>query len=280
MEALLDQIRRERGLDLGSYKPSFIQRRLAVRLRARGCPDYAAYGRLLLQDPEEYGPLLNALTINLTRFFRDSTTFQAIEKICLTELLRIRASSRRLRIWSAGCAAGEEPYSLAIMLREVLGSALRRWQVEIIATDVDKAVLERARQGLYDHYSFQGLVPRYEDWIERYFSPNHKRQLSDEIRNMVSFRHLDLMRDPPPANLDLLLCRNVLIYFDRELQDRLYRAFYEALRTAGFLVLGKTEILPLTWSQSFVPVDLREHIYRRSAPEQDAVGQDVRPRGR
>lgn len=267
MEALLDQIRRERGLDLKSYKPSFVQRRLTVRLRARGCSDYAAYGQLLRTDPEEYGPLLNALTINLTRFFRDGTTFQAIEETCLTELVKMRASSRRLRIWSAGCAAGEEPYSLAIMLREALGPALRRWQVEIIATDVDEEVLERARQGLYDHYSFQGLAPRYEAWIEHYFAPGPKRQLGDEIRDMVSFRRHDLVRDPPPANLNLILCRNVLIYFDRELQDRLYRAFHEALRTKGFLVLGKTEILPLTWSQSFVPVDLREHIYRRSAPE-------------
>jgi chemotaxis methyl-accepting protein methylase len=279
LEALLDQIRRERGLDLRSYKPSFVQRRLAVRLRARGCPDCAAYGQLLLRDPEEYGPLLNALTINLTRFFRDATTFQALEEIYLPELLKMRASSRRLRIWSAGCAAGEEPYSLAIMLREALGSALRRWQVEIIATDVDKEVLKRARRGLYDHYSFQGLAPRYAAWVERYFSPDHKRQLSDEVRNMVSFRHLDLVCDPPPANLDLLLCRNVLIYFDRELQDRLYRAFYEALRTEGLLVLGKTEILPMTWSQTFVPVDLREHIYRRSAPKQTIAGQGVGPQG-
>jgi chemotaxis methyl-accepting protein methylase len=267
LEALLDQIRRERGLDLRLYKPSFLERRLAVRLRARGCSDYTAYGKLLFRDPEEYGPLLNTLTINLTRFFRDATTFQVIEEKYLPELLKVRASSRRLRIWSAGCAAGEEPYSLAIMLCEIMGSALRRWQVEIIATDVDEDVLETARRGLYESFSFQGLAPRYETWIERYFSPGQKRQLSDEIRPMVSFQHFDLVRDPPPANLDLLLCRNVLIYFDRELQDRLYRAFHEALRTEGFLVLGKTEILPLTWSQSFVPVDLREHIYRRSVPK-------------
>jgi chemotaxis protein methyltransferase CheR len=197
LEALLDQIRRERGLDLRSYKPSFLQRRLAVRLRARECPDYTAYGQLLRRDPEEYGPLLDALTVNLTRFFRDGTTFQAIEEKYLPELLRAHASSRRLRVWSAGCAAGEEPYSLAIMLREVMGSALRRWQVEIVATDVDEKVLETARRGLYESFSFQGLAPQYEAWVERYFTPGPGRQLSDEIRAMVSFRRHDHSRFTP-----------------------------------------------------------------------------------
>jgi chemotaxis protein methyltransferase CheR len=264
VEALLEQIRQERGFDLGSYKPSFLQRRLAVRLRARGCPDYASYGQLLRREPEEYGPLLDVLTINLTRFFRDATTFQAIEDKFLPELLKSRSSKRRLRLCSAGCAAGEEPYSLAIMLRESLGADLCRWQVEILATDVDEKVLEKARQGLYDPFSFQGLASHYQPWVERYFTPGPKRQLAAEVRDMVTFQRHDLVRDPLPADLDLLLCRNVLIYFDRQQQDRLYHAFHQALQADGFLVLGKTEIMPMAWGRHFVPVDRREHIYRRA----------------
>ena len=263
VKALLEQIRQERGVDLGSYKPSFLQRRLAMRLRARGCPDYAAYRQLLRREPAEYGPLLDALTINLTRFFRDATAFQAIEEKLLPELLQSRSSKRRLRVWSAGCAAGEEPYSLAIMLCECLGADLPRWRLEIMATDVDDKVLEKARQGLYGPFSFQGLAPRYQAWIDRYFIPGPQRQLAAEVRGMVTFRHHDLVQDPPPADLDLLLCRNVLIYFDRQQQDRLYPTFHQVLRADGFLVLGKTEIMPMAWGRHFAPVDRREHIYRR-----------------
>jgi chemotaxis methyl-accepting protein methylase len=268
MEMLVEEIRRERGFDLGSYKPSFLQRRLAIRMRARNCPDYTSYGRLLRREPEEYGPLLNALAINLTRFFRDPTTFQAIEEKCLPALLEARAAERRLRIWSAGCAAGEEPYSLAIILREKLGALLRRWQIEILATDVDENALEKARQGLYGPFSFQGVAADYQAWIERYFTAGHKhRQLTAEVRAMVSLQRHDLTQDSPPGDLDLLLCRNVLIYFDGALQDRLYRAFHKALRPEGFLVLGKTEIMPMVWGHLFAPVDLREHIYRRIGPD-------------
>jgi chemotaxis protein methyltransferase CheR len=266
VQALLEQIRQERGIDLASYKSSFLQRRLAVRLRARGCPDFAAYRQLLHHEPAEYGPLLDALTINLTRFFRDGTTFQAIEEKLLPELLQSRSAKRRLHLWSAGCAAGEEAYSLAIMLRECLGADLSRWRLEILATDLDSKALEKARQGLYDPFSFQGLAPCYQPWIERYFTPGPQRQLAAEVRGMVTFNQHDFIQDPPPPDLDLLLCRNVLIYFDRPQQDRLYCAFHQALRAGGFLVLGKAEIMPLAWSRHFVPVDRREHIYRRIDP--------------
>jgi chemotaxis methyl-accepting protein methylase len=266
VQALLEQIRQERGIDLSSYKPSFLQRRLAMRMRARGCPDYAAYRQLLCRDPAEYGPLLDALTINLTRFFRDATTFQAIQEKLLPELLQCRASKRRLRVWSAGCAAGEEAYSLAIILRECLGTDLPRWRLEILATDLDSKVLDKARQGLYDSFSFQGLAPHYQPWAERYFTPGPQRQLAAEVRGMVTFQQHNLIQDPPPPDLDLILCRNVLIYFDRPQQDRLYPAFHQALRADGCLVLGKAEIMPLAWSRHFVPLDRREHIYRRIAP--------------
>jgi chemotaxis methyl-accepting protein methylase len=267
LKALLEQIRQDRGLDLGSYKPSFLQRRLAVRLRARGCPDYGAYRNLLRRDPEEYGPLLDTLSINLSRFFRDGATFQALEARFLPELIQTCAARQRLRAWSAGCSAGEEPYSLALLLREVLGPEWPHWRVEILASDIDEKALARARAGRYPPTSFQGIDARYQPWIERYFVPGPQHELAAGIRALVSFHELDLTRDAVPANLDLILCRNVLIYFDREQQERLYCSFHQALRADGLLVLGKTEMLPMSWSQQFLPVDLREHIYRKRPKE-------------
>ncbi|MBN1888691.1 MAG: protein-glutamate O-methyltransferase CheR [Thermoflexales bacterium] len=263
LESLLEQVRQERGLELGHYKPAFLQRRLAARMHARGCADYAAYGRLL-QEPGEYRAMLDALTINMTRFFRDATTFQLIEEKLLPKLLELKAPQRRLRIWSAGCASGEEPYSLAIMLHERFGPALRGWHVELMAADVEEKALETARLGSYSTYSFQGLSPRHQAWIERHFTPGPPRQLAAGVRAMVSFQQHDLALQPPPAELDLLLCRNVLIYFERKMQDRLYGAFHQALGASGFLVLGKTDIMPMAWSQHFTPVEIREHIYSPS----------------
>ncbi len=264
LAALLEQVRQERQVDLRCYKTSFLQRRLAVRLRARDCPDYTAYAKLLRREPEEYGPLLEVLSIRMTRFFRDATTFQAIEEKVLPDLLARRAAERRLRLWSAGCAAGEEPYSLALVARAALGPALPEWKVEIIATDTDTRALQQAASGQYEAQSFQGVAAHYQPLVERYFSPGPTRQLAAEVRAMVTLQRHDLSRDPIPANLDMILCRNVLIYFDHDQQTRLYQAFYDALRSGCFLVLGKSEILPMAWGQRFAAVELREHIYRKS----------------
>jgi chemotaxis protein methyltransferase CheR len=154
------------------------------------------------------------------------------------------------------------------MLRETLGPALRRWQIDILGSDMDRKALERAREGLYDPFSFEQLAPRYQEWIERYVTSGPQHRLDADIRAMVSFQYHDLLRDAPPAQVDLLLCRNVLIYFDRELQERLYRAFHEAVRADGYLVLGKTEVLPMAWAKHFPSVNPREHIYRRAEPDQ------------
>ncbi len=267
LERLLEQVRNDRGIDLTFYKHSFLRRRLETRLRARGCLDYDAYGRVLRQEPEEYTALLEAFSINLTRFFRDESTFRALEERTLPALLEQRSDVRRLSLWSAGCAGGEEPYSLAILLREVLGPDLPRWRLSILAGDRDEKALERARAGRYDAFSFRELSPRYRQWVQRHFTPGPEFQLTEPVRRMVTFARHDLLEDPFPPDLDLILCRNVLIYFEREQQERLYRAFYQALRPDGFFVLGKTEVLPIAWSRHFPVVEIQEHIYRRAVLE-------------
>ena len=163
--ALLDKVRRERGLDCRQYKISFLKRRLAVRLRARKVESYREYMRLL--DDEEYKKLFEALTINLSYFFRDTSVFKALRDEVLEPLLRRKEEQGRLslRIWSAGCASGEEPYSVAILLREILGKEIDRWRISLLATDLDVGALERAKRGVYGECSLRGVDPAY---IARY----------------------------------------------------------------------------------------------------------------
>ena len=263
---LLDQIRQDRGLDLEPYKRTFLERRLAIRLHACQCPDYTSYTRLLRSDPAEYEPLLNALRIHVTRFFRDESTFDSLRLKILPALLQARAAQRKLRLWCAGAASGEEPYSLAILVCSLLGASLPAWHVSIEATDIDHRSIERARHGLFAAYSFKDMSPAYLELVETYLeSDGTHRQALPVLRSIVNFKVHDLTRDACPPDLDLLLCRNVLIYFDRLEQERLYGSFYQVIRENGYLVLGKSEILPLNWARRFVPADAREHIYRRSA---------------
>ena len=258
--ALLDEVRRERGLDCRQYKINFLKRRLSVRLRARGVESYREYTRLL--DDDEYEKLFEALTINLSYFFRDSTTFEALREKVLKPLIREKAKQRSqlMRIWSAGCASGEEPHSIAILLHELLGADLEDWRISIRATDLDARALEKARKGVYNEFSFRGADPAY---IERYFTPLSGKEysLKPEIKALVKFERHDLLADPPPRRLDLILCRNVLIYFSRQQQERLFSIFCDALNEKGCLVTGKTEILSPFASKLFQPLDWREHIY-------------------
>ena len=263
LDSLLKRICRERGLDCTQYKPSFLKRRLAVRLRARGVESYQAYARLL--DDDEYDDLFCALTINLTRFFRDATTYAALRDEVLQPLVQERNGQgrRQFQAWSAGCASGEEPYSLAILLHQLLGRQSADWQIRILGTDLDRRMLERARSGIFGPFSFRGT--QWPD-LDRFFvAAEGGHAVVPEVMRWVRFRRHDLIREKPPGRFDLILCRNVLIYFGRPQQVRLCTAFQQALKAGGVLVLGKTEILPREVAGLFETVNLREHIYRKLA---------------
>jgi len=262
LKTLLDKIRRERGFDGTQYKPAYLKRRLAVRLRARGMSSYSEYMALLDEDPAEYEHLLQALSINLSYFFRDPEVYRAVRRQVLRPLLerRMREGRRMVRIWSAGCASGEEPYSLAILLCELLRDDLPRWHVRIWGTDRDATVLEQARQARFNAMQLKDTPPQY---VARYFTYNGEYHLDPRIQAMVTFREHDLLRDPPLKRVDLIFCRNVLIYFTRQQHDRIYRSFHQALLSGGHLVLGKTEILMSPALALFEPVDMRERIYRK-----------------
>ncbi len=263
-DALLDHVRRERGLDCSQYKDSFLRRRLAVRMRARGadtCQDYLA---MLRSDPAEFDAFLAVLTINLSYFFRDRAAFDALRHAVLATLVarRSRAGRRHLAVWSAGCAGGEEPYSVAMILADLLGSALSRWDVRIRATDVDAAALDHARRGVYRATSFQDLRAGF---VERYFvRSGDTYTLQPAIRQLVTFRQHDLTTASSLSCYDLVLCRNVLIYFAREHQEGIVRHLLGYLEPGGYLMLGMAEMLPLALSVRLEAVDGRLRIYRKN----------------
>lgn len=252
-------LRASRGFDLGMYKDRCIKRRIAARIRKLGYAGAAPYIERLKNDAAEGDALLEALSIHVSQFFRNPATFLVLERQVLPALIeRVRRSGRQeLRLWSAGCAGGEEPYSLALLLAELAPAGL---EVVIEATDLSPAVLERARTGLFDP---QRLIEMPPGVLDRYFRAEGGRYRLDEtIRRMVRFSQHDLLLARPYPRVDLILCRNVLIYFSREEQDQILQRFAQALVPGGILVLGRAEAL-LGVSRHYFHADFPvERIYR------------------
>lgn len=260
LSALLAQITGARGLSCDGYKPNCLRRRLAVRMRARGAHSYADYAAILAADTGEYDRLLDALTINVTKFFRNRETWDVLAERVLPTLGD--AADGGLRCWSAGCATGEEPYSIAILLLEEARRGARRAAPgRVDATDLDPTVLARARDGAYRPAALEETPPAF---VGRYFTGTDPCVVAEPVRALVTFHRHDLLREPPPAPpYDLIMCRNVVIYFERANQERLYHAFADALRPGGVLVLGKVETLVGDVRQRFKLEDVRERVYRR-----------------
>jgi chemotaxis protein methyltransferase CheR len=260
--ALLAQVERVRGLSLRSYKDKCLRRRLAVRMRARGVHTFGEYAALLGRVPEEYDLLVTALAINVTKFFRNPETFAALRRLVIEPLWQ---RGTPVRVWSAGCASGEEAYSLSLLFHEAAGhrpSAVRG-RVRIDATDLDPGALDDLRRAEYPRPAVEDLPAPL---LERYFSPGPPFRLDPHVAACVRPRLHDLTREPPPdPPYDLILCRNVVIYFDRPMQERLFALFADALAPGGHLVLGKVETLFGPARTMLQLVDARERLYRRAA---------------
>ncbi len=269
LEQLLMKVERARGLRLTSYKQPCLKRRIAVRMRARGVHTYGDYGRLLDRTPDEYDLLLDALTINVTKFFRNTESFALLRDRVVPDLVQ---HPPPVRVWSAGCASGEEPYSLAILFCEALAarSADLRSRVTIQATDLDPGALAALERASYAAPAVED-VPA--DLKQRYFSAGPPFQVKEAARRLVHGRRHDLTREAPPEPpYDLIVCRNVVIYFDRPTQERLFQSFFEALRPGGWLLLGKVETLFGAARNRFRLEDARERLFRRPEHPADASG--------
>jgi chemotaxis methyl-accepting protein methylase len=263
--ALTRRISEGSGLTLEAYKDKCIRRRIAVRMRACGVHTYGEYLALLEQTPDEYERLRDALTINVTRFYRNAETWNLLRRSLLPRLCQ--EPRGELRAWSAGCSSGEEAYTLAVLLADELdrsGHPERLERVVIDATDIDRLSLDRAKAACYRR---EALVEMPPELVSTYFEPGRDdRRVVERVRRRVFVRRLDLSRESPlRRDYQLILCRNVAIYFDRPMQERLFHAFTEALAPGGYLVLGKVETLLGTARDRLALLDPRERVYRRSA---------------
>ena len=258
--ALTEKITRERGFGCASYKEKCVRRRIAVRMRARGVNTFAEYGQVLDRDRHEYDLLLDALTINVTKFFRNPETFAAIDREIVPAMYaRVEP---QLRIWSAGCASGEEPYSLAMLMhRYAIAQGKRFERVDVLGTDLDRASLAAAERAVYLEPT---LADTPAELRQMYFAMQPPYRISRDVRARVQFRRHDLLREPFPESQHLIVCRNVIIYFDRSTQEELFERFAAALLPGGFLVLGRVETLFGPARTMFAPVDNRERLFRRT----------------
>lgn len=261
LDAFLLDLRAQSGLDFTQYKKPTILRRLHQRMAAANCEQLADYFAYARAHPEEYQLLVQRFLINVTEFFRDPEVFSALREQVLTNLLPYaRTHGGTLRCWSAGCANGEEAYSLAMLVAEALGSELEQFQVRIFATDADPEAIAFARRSVYPASAF-AEVP--EELITHYFTRDEERYTAKKrLRSLLVFGQHDLSQRAPFPQLDLVLCRNVLIYFAPELQERALQLFAYSLREGGLLVLGKAEA-PGAFARHFQIQDKQAKIYLR-----------------
>jgi chemotaxis protein methyltransferase CheR len=234
----------ELGISLADSKRELVYRRLSRRLRALQLSDFESYLRLIDErDPQELQNFCNALTTNLTSFFREPHHFEFLADELLPAIERNNAASRRIRIWSAGCSSGEEAYSAAMVALETLGH-LRGWSIRILATDIDSNVLELARRGIYNGEALEKVdAARLVRWFQRVGRSRHYR-VCQEVRQLVAFRRLNLIERWPMAGpFDVILCRNVIIYFDRATQRQVIEQMSRLQRPGDHLILGHSELL-------------------------------------
>jgi two-component system CheB/CheR fusion protein len=266
LELILEKLRIARNVDFRNYKRATLRRRIERRVADRRCQDVDEYIALLDREPLELDSLLAAMFIKATRFFRDDEVWHLLKTRILPDLIAARRLKQVLRIWCAGCATGEEVFSVAILVADALGTDIGSWDVKIFGTDVDEGALAYARRATYSPQQVES-VPK--DTLKRWFFPAPEGfAIRKELRRVVVFGVNNLVSDAPISRLDLVFCRNVFIYLDNELQKRAISRFHYALRRDGVLVLGRSELIPFA-AQLFQPIDLPRRIYRRDGDRKD-----------
>lgn len=261
-EALLEHLRRTRGFDFTGYKRSSLTRRVLKRMQELSIDSFETYLDYLEVYADEFTALFNTILINVTAFFRDPSAWDYLNQIVIPRLLESKLAHQSIRIWSAGCASGEEAYTLAMLMAEHLGAEQFRQRVKIYATDVDEEALVQARHA---SYTDRELQPVPVELREKYFERIGNRYVFRvDLRRSIIFGRHDLVQDAPISRLDLLVCRNALMYFNAETQIRILTRFHFAIADQGYLLLGKAEML-LTHADLFSPLSLRHRVFSRVA---------------
>jgi len=260
LATLLGFLNESRGFDFTGYKRSTLERRIQKRMHTVGVSSYAEYQDFLELTPEEFTELFDTILINVTGFFRDRPAWDHIASHVVPALLADLDDDAPVRVWSAACATGEEAYTAAIVLAEALGDAAFRARVKIYATDVDERALAHARQAVYDA---NAVKPLSGELRERYFEANHLgHAFRADLRRAVIFGRNDLVKDAPISRIDMLLCRNALMYFTAEAQERILTRLNFALKPKGVLFLGKSEML-VTHTNLFTAENIRFRLFRK-----------------
>ncbi|EKD83079.1 MAG: MCP methyltransferase, CheR-type [uncultured bacterium] len=268
--AILGHLLEKRGFNFSGYRLSMLERRIGKRLTATHSKDQQSYLLHLQNNPEELDMLLDAITINVSNFFRDPLTFELLADRILPAIVenKVRLNDNTIRVWSAGCAMGEEPYSVAIIIHELLQKERIRISPQIFATDIDGKALKEAEKAAYKASSLENVKHRH---LTRYFSQSGKAfQLLPEITGMVTFEQYDMLatrhRVPPVSifgNFDLILCRNLLIYLNTDCQKTVFTKLHHALARNGILILGQAEAPGLNHQQCFSRIVDFSPIYRK-----------------
>ena len=267
LESLLEYLKQSRGFDFTAYKRSSLARRIDKRLQVHGLEHYSEYLDFLEVHPTEFNHLFNTILINVTSFFRDPPYWEYLATEVLPSILAAKPPADPMRVWSAGCSSGEEAYTAAMILAEAVGVDQFRERVKVYATDVDEEALKTARQASYGPKDVEVIPPLL---VEKYFSREKSLFVFDkDLRRSVIFGRHDLVQDAPISRVDLLICRNVLMYFNAESQGRILARFHFALNDGGVLFLGRAETLS-PHGNTFEPTDLARRIFRK-APKSSLV---------
>jgi two-component system CheB/CheR fusion protein len=261
LEELLEYLRDTRAFDFSGYKRPSLGRRIAKRMQMAGAKDFASYRKMLDTEPNEFVELFNTILINVTSFLRDADAWRYLQDEVLPHMVDAKGDEEPIRVWSAGCASGEEAYSLAVVLCETVGEEALRQRVKLYGSDADNDALTVARQGRYPAKAVREAFTS--EQVERYFEPDGADLVfrKDLRRSMIFGRH-DLVQDPPISKVDLLVCRNTLMYFNSETQKQILANFHFALNEAGYLFLGRSEALAAR-TNLFAPVDLARHVFSK-----------------
>ncbi|MEJ2890161.1 CheR family methyltransferase [Actinomycetospora aeridis] len=260
-ETLLEFLKESRGFDFTGYKRSSIWRRVTRRMQQLEIASFTDYLDVLQVDQDEFTHLFNTVLINVTGFLRDPEAWRELQEEIVPQLLTPKTRGESVRVWSAGCASGEEAYGLAMVFAEALGVEEFRQRVKVYATDVDEEALTTARQATYGDRELQALP---DEWRDRYFERHGGRYtFRSDLRRSVIFGRNDLVQDAPIGRLDLLVCRNTLMYLNAETQAQVLRRFHFALNPTGVMFLGKAEML-LSHGRLFLPIDLKRRFFRKA----------------
>ena len=232
-ESFKEQLKKDTGIDLSLYKESQMKRRLASLKDKKGFGTFSSLYGEMKRNKGLMDEVLDRITINVTEFFRNPTRWKVLEEDIFPKMIE---KKRKIKCWSAACSSGEEPYTLTMILRNFLKAE----EIEVVATDIDKNILERAMEGIYDEASLKNVSPSL---VSKYFKKINESEyeISNEIKKMVTFKKQNLLNDSFQKGFDLIICRNVAIYFTEEAKEELYRKFSESLNPGGILFVGSTE---------------------------------------